>query len=154
MYNDENPSEKEVHPSNSNTQELTEAGFFCDSKNHLDLDQPTTDPTGRRSYKQIGVVATGRAEPSLAERGGNSGDGAIEEAVAPTPVPSTQHRTRALHWSPARHSASGCGVNSMYSSSRTTDNVCSLRLPRRGNYDSISLTLNCFKLGTTNDCNR
>lgn len=39
--------------------------FFCDSKNHLDLDQSTTDQKGQ-SYKQINMVAPGRTETSLA----------------------------------------------------------------------------------------
>lgn len=72
---------KSTHPTQTPRSQQREGFFFCDSKNHLDLDQPTTDPTGRRSSKQISVVATGRTEPSLAEWWGNSGAGAVEEAV-------------------------------------------------------------------------
>lgn len=70
-YHDDASREKKSAHQTLNTLESTEKGFFsflfffCDSKNHLDLDQSTTDQKGQ-SYKQINMVAPGRTETSLA----------------------------------------------------------------------------------------
>ena len=55
---------KEVHPSNTNSRESKEKGFFFFVTQRIPWVWTTVDPKGQRSYKQIDMVATGRTKTS------------------------------------------------------------------------------------------